>query len=116
MAVALATSFLLVWINGAVGMIGSEGNPANLMFFVVILMAVAGAIGARFKAPGMARAMAVAGGTQMLIAVIVALLRLGATEPPGFPAVPILVAVFALPWLVSAWLFRKAARDYRKML
>jgi hypothetical protein len=110
-AVALGTSFLLVWINGAVGMIGSEGNPANLMFFVVILMAIAGAIGARFKAPGMARAMTVAGGAQMLIAVIVLLLRLGAAEPPGFPAVVVLIVLFALPWLLSAWLFRRAARD-----
>ena len=109
-AVALATSFLLVWINGAVGMIGDEGNPANLMFFVVILMAIAGGIAARFQAAGMARAMIVAGAAQMLIAVVVLLWRIGATEPPGFPAVVFLIVVFGLPWFVSAWLFRKAAR------
>ena len=108
-AVALATSFLLVWINGAVGMIGSEDNPANLMFFVVILLAVAGGIGARFQPAGMARAMAVAGSAQMLIALGVLVWRVGATEPPFFPAVAILVAMFGLPWFASAWLFRKAA-------
>ena len=109
-AAALATSFLLVWINGAVGMIGDEGNPANLMFFVVILMAIAGGIAARFQAAGMARAMIVAGTAQMLIAVIVLLWRIGATEPPGFPAVAILIVLSGLPWFVSAWLFRNAAR------
>ena len=29
--IALATVFLLVWVNGAVGIIGSENNDANLM-------------------------------------------------------------------------------------
>lgn len=110
-ATALGTSFLLVWINGAVGMIGDEGNPANLMFFVVILMAIAGGIAARFQAAGLARAMIVAGAAQMLIAVIVLVWRIGATEPPGFPAVVILVVLFGLPWFVSAWLFRQATRS-----
>lgn len=30
--VGLGAGFILVWINGAVGLIGSEGNPANLMY------------------------------------------------------------------------------------
>ncbi|RPH74853.1 MAG: hypothetical protein EHM80_17245, partial [Nitrospiraceae bacterium] len=29
--VALAAAFLLGWMNGAVGIIGNEGQPANLM-------------------------------------------------------------------------------------
>ena len=88
---ALATSFLLVWINGAVEIIGDEDNPANLMFMVIILMAVAGAIAARFEAARMARAMFVAAGAETLITVIAVANRLGATEPPGFPGVPILI-------------------------
>jgi hypothetical protein len=106
--VAVATSFLLVWINGAVGIIGSEDDPANLMFIVVILMALAGAIGARFKADGMARAMTVAAVAQALVAVIVAVSGLGAAEPPGLTGVLVLIGWFALMWAGSAWLFRKA--------
>ena len=106
--VALATSFLLVWINGAVGIIGSEDNSANLMFMIVILMAIAGAIAARFEAAGMARAMFVAAGAETLIAVIVVANQLGATEPPGFPGVPILVLAFAGMWGLSGFLFRQA--------
>jgi hypothetical protein len=108
-AVALATSFLLVWIIGAAGIIGSEDNPANLMFFVVILMAIAGAVAARFEAAGMARAMFVAAAAETLIAVIVVADGLGATEPPGFPGVPILVLAFAGMWGLSGFLFRQAA-------
>lgn len=108
-AVALATSFLLVWINGAVGIIGDEDNPANLMFMVVILMAIAGAIGARFEAAGMARAMFLAAGAECLVLLIVMINRLGAAEPPGFPGVPILVLGFACMWALAGFLFRRAA-------
>jgi hypothetical protein len=107
-AVALATAFLLVWINGAVGVIGDEGNSANLMFMVVILMAIAGAIASRFEAAGMARAMFVAAAANGLICAIVAVNGLGAGEPPGFPEVLILTAGFAGMWGLSALLFRQA--------
>jgi len=78
----------------------SDGTPID-----------AGGIAARFQAAGLARAMIVAGAAQMLIAVIVLVWRIGATEPPGFPAVVILVVLFGLPWFVSAWLFRQATRS-----
>ena len=39
-AIALGLPFLLVWFTGAVGIIGSENNSANLMFFVVIAIAL----------------------------------------------------------------------------
>ena len=109
-AVALATAFLLVWINAAVGIIGSEDNPANLMFIAVVLVAIAGAIVARFEAAGMARAMTVAAAAEALVGVIALVGRLGAQEPPFFPGVLLLIGFFALTWLLSAWLFRQAAR------
>lgn len=108
-AMALATIFLLVWINGAVGIIGNEDNPANLAFVVVILMALSGAIAARFEAAGMARAMAVAAAAQALVAVAALSYGLGAMEAPGLIGVVILIAAFAVMWLISAALFAKAA-------
>jgi len=108
-AVALPTAFLLVWINGAVGIIGNEGNPANLMFLGVLGVVVVGAVVARFDAAGMARAMAVTALAESLVGVIVLFDRPGATEPPGLPGVLVLIGLFALAWLLSAWLFRKAA-------
>ena len=98
---ALAAAFLIVWANGAVGMIGSEHNPYNLLFIGVIAVALAGALIARFRAAGMAGAMLAAGIAHACVAVA------------GMPADPrggIVSAAFAAPWLLSAWLFRKAAR------
>lgn len=109
-AVALATAFLLVWINLAVGIIGNENNPLNLMFFGVIAAAIVGAIVARFDAAGMARAMAVAGIIQALIGIGVFALDVGAAEPPGAIGLLILIEFFAVGWFASASLFRKATR------
>jgi hypothetical protein len=108
--VAVAASFLLVWINGAVGIIGSEDNPANLMFLGVIAIALGGSLIARFRAEGVARAMAAAPVAQALVALPVAVLGLGANEPPGMTGVLVLVGGFTAMWAVSAFLFRKAAR------
>ncbi|MES2119421.1 MAG: hypothetical protein V4513_02470 [Pseudomonadota bacterium] len=108
--IAVAASFLLVWINGAVGIIGDEGNPANFMFLAVILIALAGAIVARFRADGMARAMAVVAAAQALVGVVAGAYRLGASEPPGLLGVLILIGGFTGMWGVSALMFRKAAQ------
>jgi hypothetical protein len=112
-AVALATAFLLVWINLAVGIIGNEDNPLNLMFFGVIAAALVGAIVARFRAGGMARAMTSAAIIQGLIGAGVFTAGAGASEPPGPIGILLLIEFFAVAWLVSAWLFRRAARDER---
>lgn len=65
---ALLASFVNVWVNGAVGMIGSEDNPYNLLFIAVIGVAALGAIAARFRALGMARAVLAAGTAHLLVA------------------------------------------------
>jgi hypothetical protein len=113
-AVAVAATFLLVWINGAVGIIGDEGNPANLMFFGVIAVALVGAIVARFQPDGMARAMFLAALAEMLVAVIALVGRLGANEPPGMAGVLVLIGFFAVMWAASGLLFLKAARGARQ--
>ena len=40
--VALAAALLLVWMNLAVGIIGSEDNPANLMYIGVLAVLIIG--------------------------------------------------------------------------
>ena len=57
----------------------------------------------------MARAMFVAAGAETLITAIAVANRLGATGPPGFPGVPILILGFAGMWGLSGFLFRRAA-------
>ena len=48
-ALAVVAAFLTIWVNGAVGMIGSEGNPYNLLFGGVLIVALVGAIAAWFE-------------------------------------------------------------------
>jgi hypothetical protein len=103
-AFALAASFLIVWANGAVGMIGNEDKPYNLLFLGVILLALLGAILARFRPAGMALAMAVAAAAHG----VVALVGMSSDLRGG-----IFSLVFAGPWLLSAALFWNAARDQR---
>lgn len=102
-AVAIGTAFLTVWVNLAVGMIGNEDNPANLWFGGVLLVGLAGVIVAGFKAPGMARTMETTALGQALI-VVYALVA-------GHAEVALFIGLFVLPWLVSAQLFKKAARE-----
>ncbi len=99
--VAVGTSFLITWSNLAVGIIGDENNPLNQIFFGVIAIAVVGAVLARFRAKGMAVAMAVTAAAQFGTGFIAL-----ADEQIVFG----IVTVFALGWLLSAGLFREAAR------
>lgn len=104
-AIAGATSFLIVWINVVVGMV-SEDHPANLSFFGLILTAAVGALAAAFRAEGMARAMLGVAGAQALVAVAIA--TAPSTEWPL--GILMLNSLFAALWLISAAAFRQAAR------
>ncbi len=106
---ALASALLLGWVNGAVGLIGSEDNDANLMYGGVLVVGLLGALVARFKPEGMARALFATALAQALVAVIALVGRLGAPHSGPLEIVTgngFFVALFA----GSAVLFSKAAR------
>ena len=100
--IAIGTAFLTVWVNLAVGMIASEDNFYNQLFGGVLLLALGGSVAARFKARGMAWAMLAAAVVQAV---------LGAIGLPVDQRGAIFSMIFALPWLLSALLFRRAARE-----
>jgi hypothetical protein len=75
--VALAAAFILVWVNGAVGVIGSEDNDANLMYGGVLAVGIIGAIIARFQPHRMARALFAMALAQALVATIALIAGLG---------------------------------------
>lgn len=107
--VALAAAFLLVWLTGAVGVIGSEREVANLLYAGVLAAALAGAVLARFRAAGMARAMAATALAQALVPVLALALGWTAAELIWSAKVWALTGGFAALWLASAWLFHSAA-------
>lgn len=103
--VAAGTAFLLFLVNGAVGFIGNEDNPVNLLFFGVLTLALGGAIIVRFRAEGMARAMAVTAGAQVAAAALAVLIV------PDVKGFLLGTAMFVPLWLLSAWLFARAAQE-----
>ena len=107
--VALAAAFILVWLTGAVGIIGSEDNNANVMYFGVLAVGIVGAIIARFRPHGMARALFATALAQALVSVIALIFGLGL---PWSPPLEILAlnGFFVGLFVGSAWLFREAAR------
>ncbi len=110
-AVAVLAAFLLVWVNLAVGLFGSEDNPANLMFFGVILFALAGALLVRMRASGMAQVMAATAGVQALVGVAGLVFDLTSPGARGVYEVVVATTLFGSLWLFSAWLFHRAAKS-----
>ena len=108
--VAIAAAFILVWMNLAVGIIGSEDNPANLMYGGVLAIGIVGAVIARFQPGGMARALIATALAQALVGMIALIAGLGSTGANLPQVIVVLTGFFAALWLISAWLFRKAAR------
>lgn len=110
-AVAVAASFLQVWMNLAVGIVGSEDNPQNQGFFGVVVSAAACAFVGRFRPDGMARAMLATAGVQAVLALAVASAPITARIDPKGPAgVLVLSGMFIALWLASAALFHHSAR------
>ena len=108
---ALGSALLLAWVNGAVGIIGSEDNDANLMYGGVLFVGAIGAIIARFKPGGMARALFAMALVQTLVAVIALVGRLG--SPYSGPLETVSVnGFFVALFTGSAVLFWKAARGW----
>jgi hypothetical protein len=108
--VALAAAFLLFWVNGAVGIIGAEGDDANLMYYGVLAVGIIGAVIARLQPHGMARALLAMALAQTLVAVIAMVAGLGA--PLSGPVeILFLNGFFVALFVGSAWLFLLAARE-----
>jgi hypothetical protein len=108
---ALFTGLFLIWVNLAVGIIGSENNTGNLMYFGVITIGIIGAFLARFKPLGMAAAMFMMALAQAMVAVIA--LIAGMHRLPG-SSVTEIVGVnwfFFMLFIIAALLFRHAALE-----
>jgi hypothetical protein len=104
-AVAIGTTFVLGVGNLAVGLIGSEDNPANDRVWAVLAVGVVGVLIARFKPRGLSLVMLALAAGQIGLA-----LYAEATAQD----LPLRVTVvFVTGWLVAAALFDRAAREGR---
>src|SRR5918998_5630286 len=106
--VALAAASILAWLSLGVGIIGRDGDPANLMYFGVLAVGIIGALVARFRPRGMARALVA---TALAQASVGALAIFGGLGRPYSGPLELLGlnGFFVALFVGSAWLFRRAA-------
>ena len=111
LVLAIATVLILFWVIGAVGVLGADGDPADLMYIGVLAVGVTGAIIVRFQPMGMARAMITMAFAQALVTVIA--LIIGKQDAPYMSVFEIvsLNGFFVTLFLGSARLFQKSARE-----
>ncbi|MEM8601062.1 MAG: hypothetical protein AAGF99_14175 [Bacteroidota bacterium] len=110
LGLALASTLFLFVVSLGVGIIGADGDPANLLYLSVIALGLLGSLVARFRARGMAVvlvAMALVQASIGLVAVVAGLGRpySGVLELLG------LTGFFVVLFLTAAWLFRHAAHS-----
>lgn len=105
---AVTTGLVLLWVNGAVGFIGSENNPANRMYLGVLAVGLSGAAMARWRATGMVYALLATAAAQFVVP-IVALMFWRNDFSPGVVPVFGLNFGFVLLFAAAAFLFRRAA-------
>lgn len=108
---ALFSGLFLIWSNLAVGIIGSENNDINALYFGVIFVGIIGAFISRFKAHGLSLTLLAMAVTQALIAVIA--LITGMAEVPGSSVYEILAVngFFITLFVMAAILFQYAAHE-----
>ncbi|MBX7458437.1 hypothetical protein K3152_09285 [Qipengyuania sp. 1NDH17] len=106
-AIALFTllSFLTLWSNMAVGIIGAESEPVNGGFTLAVFAAIVLALVFKFR-PAVMR------GACLALAILQPILGLvAAFTMPGHGVEWGVLGVFAALWAIAALLFRKACAD-----
>ena len=106
MVLTIGATFLMIWANLAVGLIGSGPNPGNLMYIGVLAILIIGIYLSRFKAVGLERAMFVTALALAIVAVIA--LLAGMHNYPQSSVIEIIGVnlFFIAPYVLSGLLFR----------
>lgn len=108
---ALFTGLFLIWVNLAVGLIGSEDNPANLMYFGVIMVGVIGAFISDFRSRGLSLTMFAMALAQMLAAIIALLAGMHQLPDSSMTEIVGVNGFFIALFVLSALLFRHASKE-----
>jgi hypothetical protein len=96
---AILTWLVLAWGSLAVGLLGDEGEPANLLLAAVLAVAALGTAFARLRPGVMARAMAATAAAQLLGGL--------AALAMGYGAEALAATALTAPWSLSAFLFAR---------
>ena len=108
---ALGSGFILIWANGAVGIIGSEANLINAWYYGVILVGLIGAFISQLDAKKMVVTMSIMAVAQGLIATVA---LIGGYYKVPHSSVMEVIGVngfFITLFIVSALLFKNAYQE-----
>jgi hypothetical protein len=61
---------LLVWVNGAVGILGTENNPENMLYGGVVIIGILGSLSTQLKSKGMTVTLFMMALVQLLVPII----------------------------------------------
>lgn len=109
---ALAATLFPFYVELAVGIVDPPGGPILSMELGVVGVGLIGAIAARFRPRGMARALGAMALAQAVVAVLAVIVL---PDHPASPPLEVLGVngVFIALFLGSAWLFRRLATKQR---
>lgn len=108
--IAILTGLGQMYMNLAVGLVGNEDNPINLMFFAVVAFAALGSAVALGRPAGLAWAMAAAALAQVAAGAVGVAVQLD--EPMRAGGMVLLTLYFVGLWLNAGALFRLSARPF----
>jgi hypothetical protein len=103
---AVGGGFLILWANLAVG---HEHAPYDLPFYLALLVGLAGSAIARLRPKGMMAAM-LATAAALVVALRLAMVHEADAEGGNLLVTAVGSLAIASPFLIAAWLFRKASR------
>jgi len=108
-SIGLLGTFLLGWVSGAVGIIGSENQPVNLMYWAIPAVGLIGSLISRFKPRGMVLTLFSVALVQFLVPVVALIISPEVSwGSAGVIGVFIFNSIFAVLFIISALLFRHA--------
>lgn len=108
-ALAVGSTFLLIWANLAVGLIGSGHNAANLMYAGIIAIVIIGTFLCRFTSKGMKQVMFIAAFAMLLCAGIQLLAGMDEYAGSSVREIIMVNTFFAMLYAISGLLFRHIA-------
>jgi hypothetical protein len=108
--VAVLAVLLLAWVSLAVGIIGVEGDPADLMYIGVVAVGIIGGLIARFQPYRMARALFATAIAQVIVVVIALIAGKHHSAESSLSQILGVNSVFVVLFLGSALLFRYSGR------
>ena len=106
----LGTALLMIWSNLAVGIIGDEDTPINILYLFVLGVGAIGAFISKFKPKGMSLTLKLTAISQVIV-IIIALLEGYGNRLNSLRELLIVNGFFIVLWLGASFLFKKSSEE-----